>query len=107
MRAGELIGRWWDGRFGRLALRDFWLYRTTTWRVESREGDATVVGEIPVLTTTRTRHAPCQVPTRHRWGRLGPTEILAGRRVAVRVDQQTLMFFDPETRDLLRVRPNR
>jgi transposase InsO family protein len=33
-------------------------------------------------------------------------EILAGRRVSIRVDQTTLMFFDPETRDLLRVRPN-
>src|SRR5262249_19136164 len=33
-------------------------------------------------------------------------EILAGRRVAIRVDQTTLMFFDPDTRDLLRVRPN-
>jgi len=33
-------------------------------------------------------------------------EILAGRRVAIRVDQNTLMFFDPDTRDLLRVRPN-
>jgi hypothetical protein len=33
-------------------------------------------------------------------------EILAGRRVAIRVDQNTLMFFDPHTRDLLRVRPN-
>jgi transposase InsO family protein len=33
-------------------------------------------------------------------------EILAGRRVAIRVDQRTLMFFDPDTRDLLRIRPN-
>jgi transposase InsO family protein len=33
-------------------------------------------------------------------------EILAGRRVAIRVDPTTLMFFDPDTRDLLRVRPN-
>jgi transposase InsO family protein len=33
-------------------------------------------------------------------------EILAGRRVSVRVDQQTLMFFDLETRELLRTRPN-
>jgi hypothetical protein len=33
-------------------------------------------------------------------------EILAGRRVAIRVDQTTLMFFDPDSRDLLRVRPN-
>jgi transposase InsO family protein len=33
-------------------------------------------------------------------------EILAGRRVSIRVDQKTLMFFDPDSRDLLRVRPN-
>jgi hypothetical protein len=40
MMAGELVERWWNGRFGRLARRDVWLYRSTTWRVESREGDA-------------------------------------------------------------------
>jgi hypothetical protein len=33
-------------------------------------------------------------------------EILAGRRVSIRVDQSTLMFFDPDTRDLLRIGPN-
>jgi hypothetical protein len=33
-------------------------------------------------------------------------EILGGRRVSVRVEQATLMFFDPETRELLRTRPN-
>jgi hypothetical protein len=33
-------------------------------------------------------------------------EILAGRRVAIRVEQKTLMFFDPDSRDLLRIRPN-
>jgi hypothetical protein len=33
-------------------------------------------------------------------------EILAGRRVSVRVDEHTLMFFDPATRELLRTRPN-
>jgi transposase InsO family protein len=33
-------------------------------------------------------------------------DILGGRRVAVRIDGQTLSFFDPETRDLLRTRPN-
>jgi hypothetical protein len=33
-------------------------------------------------------------------------EILGGRRVTIRVEQHTLMFFDPDTRDLLRVRPN-
>lgn len=33
-------------------------------------------------------------------------EILAGRRVSIRVEPQTLMFFDPDTRHLLRTRPN-
>lgn len=37
---GELVERWWNGRFGRLNRRDVWLYRSTMWRVESREGDA-------------------------------------------------------------------
>jgi hypothetical protein len=34
-------------------------------------------------------------------------EILAGRRVGIRIEPATLMFFDPETRVLLRTRPNR
>jgi transposase InsO family protein len=33
-------------------------------------------------------------------------EILAGRRVAIRIGQATLAFFDPDTRELLRTRPN-
>jgi hypothetical protein len=33
-------------------------------------------------------------------------EILAGRRISIRVDEHTLMFFDPDTRHLLRTRPN-
>jgi transposase InsO family protein len=33
-------------------------------------------------------------------------EILRGRRVVVRVEERTLMFFDPDTRELLRTRPN-
>ena len=33
-------------------------------------------------------------------------EILGGRRVAIRIEQATLMFFDPDTRELLRTRPN-
>ena len=33
-------------------------------------------------------------------------EILAGRRISVRVDEHTLTFFDPDTRELLRTRPN-
>jgi transposase InsO family protein len=33
-------------------------------------------------------------------------EILRGRRVVVRVEEHTLQFFDPDTRELLRTRPN-
>jgi transposase InsO family protein len=33
-------------------------------------------------------------------------EILAGRRVAVRIKPATLMFYDPNSRELLRTRPN-
>jgi hypothetical protein len=33
-------------------------------------------------------------------------EILGGRRVAIRIEENTLMFFDPATRQLLRTRPN-
>jgi hypothetical protein len=33
-------------------------------------------------------------------------EILAGRRVSVRIEEATLMFFDPKTRELLRTRPS-
>jgi transposase InsO family protein len=33
-------------------------------------------------------------------------EILGGRRVSIRIDDTTLMFFDPDTRELLRTRPN-
>jgi transposase InsO family protein len=33
-------------------------------------------------------------------------EILGGRRVTIRIDDTTLMFFDPNTRELLRTRPN-
>jgi hypothetical protein len=33
-------------------------------------------------------------------------EILGGRRVSIRIEGQTLQIFDPETRELLRTRPN-
>ncbi|MEU0472824.1 IS481 family transposase [Streptomyces olivaceus] len=33
-------------------------------------------------------------------------EILGGRQVGVRIDDETLSFFDPSSRELLRVRPN-
>jgi transposase InsO family protein len=33
-------------------------------------------------------------------------EILGGQRVAIRIDSATLLFFDPDSRELLRSRPN-
>jgi transposase InsO family protein len=33
-------------------------------------------------------------------------EILGGRRVGIRIEENTLMFFDPATRELLRTRPS-
>lgn len=33
-------------------------------------------------------------------------EILGGRRVSIRIEDVTLMFFDPDSRELLRTRPN-
>jgi transposase InsO family protein len=33
-------------------------------------------------------------------------EILRGRRVTIRIETTTLLFFDPDTRELLRARPN-
>nr|WP_237305380.1 hypothetical protein [Streptomyces sp. SAT1] len=33
-------------------------------------------------------------------------EILGGRQVGIRIDGETLSFFDPSSRELLRVRPN-
>jgi hypothetical protein len=33
-------------------------------------------------------------------------EIIGGRRVSVRIEENTLTFFDPETRELLPTRPN-
>jgi hypothetical protein len=43
----------------------------------------------------------------HLAGRYVPAgELLAGRRVSVRIEQATLMFFDPGTRELLRTRPS-
>jgi hypothetical protein len=35
----ELRGRWWNGRWGKLARRDIWLKLDQTWRVEARQGD--------------------------------------------------------------------
>ena len=33
-------------------------------------------------------------------------EVLAGRQVGIRIEDKTLMFFDPRTRELLRTRPS-
>jgi hypothetical protein len=38
--------------------------------------------------------------------RLLAAEILGGRRVSIRIEDTTLMFFDPKTCELLRTRPN-
>jgi hypothetical protein len=36
----EVVGRWWNGIWGRLARRDIWLIRQTRWLVRARQGDA-------------------------------------------------------------------
>jgi hypothetical protein len=38
--------------------------------------------------------------------RLLAAEILGRRRVSIRIEEPTLMFFDPDTRERLRTRPN-
>lgn len=40
----DVVGRWWNGRFGRIARRDVWLERDVRWRVRARQGD----GDSPV-----------------------------------------------------------
>ena len=40
MPQDELVERWWNGRFGRMSRPDVWLYKQTTWRVQSRTRDA-------------------------------------------------------------------
>ncbi|MFI6129448.1 hypothetical protein [Micromonospora sp. NPDC051141] len=35
----EIVRRWWNGAWGRLARRDVWLVRQTTWQVVARAGD--------------------------------------------------------------------
>jgi hypothetical protein len=34
-----LVGRWWNGKWGRLVRRDIWLTRQTVWHVRARQGD--------------------------------------------------------------------
>ncbi len=43
---------------------------------------------------------------RARWAAGPGSEILGGRRVGIRIEAATLMFYDLETRELLRTRPN-
>ena len=35
----EVVRRWWNGTWGRLARRDVWLIRQTRWQVVARAGD--------------------------------------------------------------------
>ena len=35
-----IIGKWWNGRWGRLARRDVRLIKHTTWQVDALEGGA-------------------------------------------------------------------
>jgi hypothetical protein len=53
----ELVQRWWNGRFGRLARRDVWLEQGTVWRVRARQGD----GDSPMKTWTFTNRAEADV----------------------------------------------
>jgi hypothetical protein len=48
----QLIRRWWNGSFGRLARRDLWLETGTIWRVRARHGD----GDSPTKTWTYDSH---------------------------------------------------
>lgn len=41
-RAVDLLGRWWNGHWGRLARRDIWLSRTVQWQVTARRGNSEV-----------------------------------------------------------------
>jgi hypothetical protein len=35
-----LVGRWWNGKWGRLVRRDIWLTSESVWHVRARQGDA-------------------------------------------------------------------
>jgi hypothetical protein len=40
VRFMDLVGRWWNGQYGRLARRDIWLTSDgRTWHVRARQGD--------------------------------------------------------------------
>ncbi|MBQ1022850.1 hypothetical protein [Micromonospora sp. C95] len=36
----QVVRRWWNGAWGRLARRDVWLVRHTRWTVVARAGDS-------------------------------------------------------------------
>jgi hypothetical protein len=36
----DVLGRWWNGAWGRLARRDIWLLKQSRWRVLARQGDS-------------------------------------------------------------------
>jgi hypothetical protein len=46
----ELVHRWWNGKWGRLARRDVWLEQDTTWHVRARQGDADNPGKTKAWT---------------------------------------------------------
>lgn len=47
MAAGiDVVGRWWNGLFGRLSRRDIWLSRQLIWQVRARDGDAATGREL-------------------------------------------------------------
>ena len=96
-------------------------------RVKSLRSHLSVVDLAQLARTGGRPAGPCPLPT-HTSGPVGvvevdrtvsraghvslgghivlAAEILAGRRVGVRLDGQTLAFFDPDSRELLHTRPN-
>ena len=55
-RMMELVQRWWNGRFGRLARRDIWLEREVIWHVKARNGD----GDSPIKAWAFSDHDDAQ-----------------------------------------------
>src|SRR4051794_26712274 len=77
-------------------------------------GGATAAGPPPLPTVERGDGGAIEVDrTVNNIGLVGlggrqllAAEILRGRRVSIRIERTTLLFFDPQTRELLRTRPN-
>ncbi|GAA1681225.1 hypothetical protein GCM10009733_092390 [Nonomuraea maheshkhaliensis] len=67
------------------------------WPLPQAENDAVVE-----LERTVTKSGMVSLAGRY----LLAAEILGGRRVTIRIEENTLMFLDAESRQLLRVRPN-